>query len=78
MPERRVTSRRLAALARSRARLTEEDADREQEAETQAGPVAARRDGVWRRIGRAALHPGRSQVVAAVVLYTVFRLKRWV
>ncbi len=68
-PERRTTSRRLAALARTRARLTGEDAD-DAAAGTTAGSVerSARRPGVWRRIGRAALRPGRGQVAAAVVL----------
>ena len=76
MPERRrlatASSRRLAALARSRARLTEDEpgtARQTRRATPPAGrPVAPPRPGVWRRIGRAALHPGRSQVVAAVVL----------
>jgi uncharacterized protein YlxW (UPF0749 family) len=73
MPERRVGSRRLAALARSRDRLTgdEPGAERAGEGDGQAassGRADAPRPGVWRRIGRAALHPGRSQVAAAVVL----------
>lgn len=73
MPERRTTSRRLAALARSRARLTGEDAAERAERpdETPAAderPATPAREGVWRRIGRAALRPGRSQVVAAVLL----------
>jgi uncharacterized protein YlxW (UPF0749 family) len=65
----RATSRRLAALARARARITGPD-DEETEAGAPAPPGAPppARDGVWRRIGRAALRPGRSQVVAAVVL----------
>ena len=74
-PHGRATSRRLAALARSRDRLTgdeqgESDAELDAGAEDSAGqrPAAPTRDGVWRRIGRAALRPGRSQVVAAVVL----------
>jgi len=73
MPERRVRSRRLAALSRTRARLREDDATRSADADgadesgTDGAP-ASPRPGVWRRIGRAALRPGRSQVVAAVVL----------
>ena len=71
MAERRVGSRRLAALARSRARLTGDEpsgaADSAQDAPGGRTSGAPRSD-VWRRIGRAALHPGRSQVVAAVVL----------
>ena len=71
MPERRIRTRRLAALARSRARLRQDDANRS--ADETDDPAAGRspapaRPGVWRRIGHAALHPGRSQVVAAVVL----------
>jgi uncharacterized protein YlxW (UPF0749 family) len=70
-PRGRTSSRRLAALARSRARLSDDEA-----AEPTAGPdepagertATPAADGVWRRIGRAALRPGRSQVVAAVVL----------
>ncbi|SEQ46355.1 DUF881 domain-containing protein [Microlunatus flavus] len=68
MPERRVTSRRLAALARSRARLTDQPEPEQAGPATAAPASAPPRTGVWRRIGRAALRPGRSQVVAAVVL----------
>ena len=70
----RATSRRLAALARARARLTgPERAEPDEPGTGGAGSTggddrAPSRDGVWRRIGRAALRPGRSQVVAAVVL----------
>ncbi len=70
MAERRVGSRRLAALARSRARLTGEDpggSDAESEETPAPGPDRPRPN-VWRRIGRASLRPGRSQVAAAVVL----------
>ncbi len=72
MPERRrrTTTRRLAALARSRDRLSEEADDaRDDRASSGDGrPSATPREDVWHRILRAALHPGRSQVVAAVVL----------
>lgn len=70
MPERRVTSRRLAALARSRERLTGEEPPETHAGESTAEPAPATPPArsVWRRIGRAALHPGRSQVVAAIVL----------
>ena len=71
MPERRVGSRRLAALARSRDRLTGDEpraeADSEEQRASAPDPVPPL-PGVWRRIGRAALRPGRSQVAAAVVL----------
>jgi len=69
--ERRVRSRRIAALARSRARLTGDEGTERTDAAgepTDRGAAGAPRPGVWRRIGRAALHPGRSQVAAAVVL----------
>ena len=69
--ERRPGSRRLAALARSRARLTEEEpAGAGQRSEDAAGDRVRTppQPGVWRRIGRAALRPGRGQVAAAVVL----------
>ena len=71
MPEarpRRTTSRRLAALARSRDRLTEPDAARDEPEASDERAVPPPREGVWRRIARSALRPGRSQVVAAVVL----------
>ena len=69
MPERRTSSRRIAALARSRARLTGGDAAVGPAATDEAaGQAPGPRPGVWRRIGRAALRPGRSQVVAAAVL----------
>ena len=72
MPERRVGSRRLAALARSRDRLTGDEPGRPDAATEDERPAApgsgTPRGGGWRRIGRAALHPGRGQVAAAVVL----------
>jgi len=71
MAERRTGSRRLAALARSRDRLTGEEPEGRGDQGERAGddPAAAGPPpGAWRRIGRAALHPGRSQVAAAVVL----------
>ncbi|MGI3785672.1 MAG: hypothetical protein ACRYG2_33415, partial [Janthinobacterium lividum] len=74
MAERRVGSRRLAALARSRSRLRSEETggphDQADQADEQGrgGGAVPPRPGVWRRIGRAALRPGRSQVAAAVVL----------
>ncbi|GAB2580723.1 DUF881 domain-containing protein [Microlunatus antarcticus] len=70
-PGRRVGSRRLAALARSRDRIAGDEPDRSGTDPSRAGDrddAAGPRPGVWRRIGRAALRPGRSQVAAAVVL----------
>lgn len=66
----RVGSRRLAALARSRSRLTSDHRTRSADTEEPAADALPTppRPGVWRRIGRAALRPGRSQVAAAVVL----------
>jgi uncharacterized protein YlxW (UPF0749 family) len=71
VPERRTGSRRLAALARSRDRLTGEEpegrpdqGDGSSDAPTSSVP----QPGGWRRIGRAVLNPGRGQVAAAVVL----------
>ena len=76
MAERRAGSRRLAALARSRDRLTGDENGTPPDDPEGTGPDPAGRrpgrdaprPGVWGRIGQAALHPGRSQVVAAVVL----------
>jgi uncharacterized protein YlxW (UPF0749 family) len=74
MPETRrprVGSRRLAALARSRSRLTEDEGPERPDRTDEAGEGRvpdAPRPGAWRRIGRAALRPGRGQVAAAVVL----------
>ena len=67
-PERRVSSRRLAALARSRARLTEDERGTADDGARDAGSGSTPRPGVWRRLGRATLRPGRGQVAAAVVL----------
>jgi len=65
----RATSRRLAALARARARIVEPGSDGTPGGpSSEERPVPPPRPGVWRRIGLAALRPGRSQVVAAVVL----------
>ena len=68
-------TRRLAALARSRDRLTGDEPGRPEpdgpdgtEERADAPGTGAARPGGWRRMAHAALHPGRGQIAAAVVL----------